>query len=143
MADGSVDGPASKNDRFHFTKKNLASFDSESKGVVSLDGWYESQRNLIPAGDLILQMDIEGAEYEVLHSVSAALLKRFRVVVVEFHHLHQLWNCNSFEIMCNAFEKLLGDFEVCHLSPNPYAGWVDCEGIRFSRLIEVTFVRKQ
>jgi hypothetical protein len=82
-------------------------------------------------------MDIEGAEYEVLHSVSAALLKRFRVVVVEFHHLHQLWNCNSFEIMCNAFEKLLGDFEV------PYAGWVDCEGIRFSRLIEVTFVRKQ
>ena len=143
MVDGSVDGPASSNQRFHFEKKYLASFDSKSKGLLSLDGWYEKSRHLIPPGDLILQMDIEGAEYEVLHSISGSLLKKFRVVVVEFHHLHQLWNCNSFEMMSNVFEKLLGDFEICHLSPNPYAGWVDCEGLRFSRLIEATFVRKQ
>jgi len=42
--------------------------------------------------DLMLQMDIEGYEYETFLSMSDKLLSRFRIIVVEFHSLQMLFS---------------------------------------------------
>lgn len=53
---------------------------------ITLDKWVAS---LEPGRyDLMLQMDIEGAEYRTLFTTSAATIKRFRIMVIEIHALH-------------------------------------------------------
>jgi hypothetical protein len=123
---------------------HVASYADEQKGLISLDQWYD---RVIPpserGGDnLLLQMDIEGCEYEVIHSISEELLKKSRIIVVEFHNLHQLYNCNHFGYMSRALDKLLQHFEVCHVASNFTAGRFRVGKYHKSRLLEVTFHRK-
>jgi len=143
LADRSVDGPPVENNRFHFIKKHIASYSDHRNGLISLDDWYEeSIRGHTSEADLLLQMDIEGSEYEVIHSISRTLLKKFKVIVIEFHNLHQLLNCNQIGMMERAFSKILQGFEVVHFEENPFAGYFEVSGKKYARLLEVTFVRK-
>ena len=62
---------------------------NEREDSISLENWvnkYISDSSL----DLILQMDIEGAEYRNLLSTSKSLLNRFRILVIEFHDFSEL-----------------------------------------------------
>jgi hypothetical protein len=49
--------------------------------------------------DLILQMDIEGAEWHVLLNVSRDTLRRFRIIVIELHDLERLMDKHAFVII--------------------------------------------
>lgn len=55
---------------------------------MTLEDWV---RTAEPAregdGDLMLQMDIEGAEYRNLMATSSSCLKRFRIIILEIHFL--------------------------------------------------------
>ena len=75
MADYSVDESPIENPLFHFEKKYLGAVNDAV--YMTLDSWVE--RKAAGEGDLILQMDIEGGEYSVLHSVSESVLQRFRL----------------------------------------------------------------
>ncbi len=85
MADASVAKPAAAHGNFHFVRKNIGAFNAEE--CMTIDRWAEDS---LPdsAAELILQMDIEGGEYEVFLSMSEPLMKRFRIIAAEFHALH-------------------------------------------------------
>lgn len=139
MADASVDGPNISHPRFHFEKKFLGHL------VDDLYTTVEALCAKIPqddGNDLIMQMDIEGAEYCVIHSMSSDLLKRFRIIVVEFHDLNQLFSKYSFHFMKVAFEKLLEHHFVVHIHPNNSKPVVNAGGIEIPPLMEFTFYRK-
>lgn len=144
MADRSVDGPADEHVRFRFIKKFLASYDSPSDGLITLDSWYREELGPATGGtpDAILQMDIEGAEYEVLHSLSDELLNKFRIIVVEFHRLHQLLDRFSFSLMSPAFRKLLRTHAVVHIHPNNVGGVINFAGVSVPMTMEFTFLRR-
>ena len=104
MADGSVEGPAESHPLFHFTKKHLGAVPDD--GTISLDDWVQSCTP-DPTDDLLLQMDIEGYEYEVLLGLSEAVARRFRIIVAEFHWLDYLLSEPFFQIASKAFDKLV------------------------------------
>lgn len=56
-----------------------------SPDSISLEGWI--RRRQPENGDLLLQMDIEGAEYRNIVSCPSSILSRFRIIVVELHYL--------------------------------------------------------
>ncbi|MEN9528989.1 MAG: hypothetical protein RI932_862 [Pseudomonadota bacterium] len=87
MADGSVSGPAEQDQLFHFRKVFIGSMCTEK--FITMLQWIQDCLGS-GAGDLLLQMDIEGYEYDVLREASDSLIKRFRIVVVEFHELHAI-----------------------------------------------------
>lgn len=63
-----------------FTKKWIG---SKTKGdTLSLADWI-SQMDVPPEAELMLQMDVEGAEYEILNNAPQSLLQRFRIIVIE------------------------------------------------------------
>jgi hypothetical protein len=95
-----------------------------------------------PPGDLLLQMDIESAEYRVLAAASDALLRRFRIIVVEFHELDHLFSRFSFVAMKAAFDKLLATHAVVHLHPNNCIQAVRRKDLIVPPLMEFTFYRK-
>jgi hypothetical protein len=140
MADHSVEQPAEEDPDFHFTKKYVGCLDSDN--MITMDSWVAASLPSDCQKDLILQMDIEGAEYESLIAISKNLLCRFRIIVVEFHALGQLWNAPFFCIASKAFEKLLQTHSCVHIHPNNCCGTLCLEDIGIPRVCEFTFLRK-
>ncbi|WP_236860691.1 FkbM family methyltransferase [Candidatus Reidiella endopervernicosa] len=138
MADASVEKPAVSNDLFHFSDKFIGAASNEAH--MTLDEWVDLTRP-DSEGDLILQIDVEGAEYEVFLSVSERLLKRFRIIVVEFHGLDQLFNLPFFELGSRVFDKILQTHTCVHNHPNNYSGSTRLDDIVIPKTTELTFLR--
>ena len=115
LADRSVEKPTQSHEFFVFTKKHLGVLNNDK--FMTIDDWVEPS---LPdsQGDLLLQMDIEGAEYEVLLGASDNLLKRFRIIVVEFHSLDELCSKPFFKLTSRVFVKLLQTHTCVHNHPN-------------------------
>jgi hypothetical protein len=95
------------------------------------------------AGELLLQMDIEGSEYEVIFSTQPSLLDQFRIIVIEFHHLDRLFDSFGFRILSSCFHKLLEYFRVVHIHPNNDSEVVSRRGIDIPNTMEFTFLNKR
>ena len=143
MADRSVNEPPEKDPRFHFIKKYIASSNTPEDGLITLDEWYRQELEPVSAHspEALLQMDIEGCEYEVLHNVSEILLQRFRIIIIEFHKLYQLVDRFSFEWMNRAFRKLLKTHTVVHIHPNNNRHVISYDGIDIPAMLEITLLR--
>ena len=139
MADYSVDAPADHHPNFYFMKKFVGG--TTHGNYLTLDDWV---RDTLPncQDDLMLQMDIEGQEYEVLFSASDKLMSRFRILVIEFHNLDQLWNRSFFQIASRAFEKVLQTHFCVHLHPNNCCGAIKKDGLEIPKIMEFTFLRR-
>ena len=140
LADASVEQPVELDELlFSFIQKYVGVTSNED--FITLDDWVSlslSEHN----SDLILQMDIEGYEYEVILGVSDKLMKRFRIIVIEFHSLHQLLNRPFFDLASRVFEKILQSHECVHIHPNNCCGSLNVKSLEIPRVMEFTFLRK-
>lgn len=138
LADRSVEGPAECDEKFHFEKKFLGA--TVDQDFMTIDDWVNTHST--GERDLLLQMDIEGYEYEVFLSMSDHLLKRFRIMVVEFHTLNHLWNKPYFAILSRVFKKILQNHDCVHIHPNNVCGQETSEGLKIPQMMEMTFLRR-
>lgn len=138
MADASVSGPPEQNDQFAFARKFIGA--NTSGEFISLEDWVRSSLPG-PSGDLILQMDIEGYEYETLLSAAADLLRRFRIIVIEFHYLDSLFCAPLFQLYGKAFDRLLATHTCVHIHPNNVCRSLTVGGIEVPQIAEFTFLR--
>lgn len=139
MADKSVTRPAGDHPLFHFTKKFVGVTSNDD--FMTLDDWVASapiQRH----DELLLQIDIEGYEYEVFLAASDSLMQRQRIIVAEFHQLDQLWNRPFFNLASRAFDKILQTHACVHIHPNNCCGSLRKSGIEIPRVMEFTFLRR-
>lgn len=109
---------------------------------IDLDTWVA--RHSLPQEDLILQMDIEGAEYRNLLHVDPRTLRRFRILIFELHGLNDLQYRDFLKrIFEPAMRKILVDFIPVHAHPNNCCGAVALsDSIVVPRVLEMTFLRK-
>jgi hypothetical protein len=138
LADKSVNGPAVEHHLFSFEKKFVGSISNDD--FMTLDDWVDAS---IPksSSDLLLQIDIEGHEYATLLATSETLMKRFRVIVAEFHHLDCFWSEPFFRVAQSTFDKILQTHTCIHLHPNNFSGSIEKGGLDIPRLMEFTFLR--
>lgn len=112
-----------------------------SDDSLQLDDWVA--RSSPGARDLLLQMDIEGAEYRNLMAVSDATLRRFRVIVIEVHDLQLLARAQFLRgVFMPAMQRLGQYFQCVHAHANNACGQVHIPGVRVPRVIELTFLRR-
>lgn len=138
MADASVDGPAFEDKRFNFQKKYIGG--KKRKDFISLTDWLNSVE-VGEEADLLLQMDIEGFEYEVLKSTSIEILRRFRIIIIEFHLLDNLGMPWYYYRSKKAFQKLLSHHTCVHIHPNNSCGLTSIKEIEVPGIAEFTFLR--
>ncbi len=138
MADYSVDSPVEMLPAFSFEKKFIGA--SNHREFMTLDRWV-AESGLEPASELMLQMDIEGYEYEVLFSLTDELLSRMRIVVVELHRLERLWDGGCFGMLSRSLYKLLHTHTCVHIHPNNCCGEARQYGVGIPRYAEFTFLR--
>lgn len=87
-------------------------------------------------------MDIEGSEWPVFLNMSSQLLRRFRVMAVEFHNLDHMFARTSFPILKSVFDRILEHFVVVHAHPNNVVEPLALGSITVPRVIEMTFLRR-
>lgn len=138
LADFTVDGPAAE-DLFDFKKKFIKSFNSENS--ITFDDWIKNSVDE-KEKDFLVQMDIEGSEYEVINSISNLNLERIKIIVIEFHHLQFLTNEVFLENFLSVLKKLNTYFEVNHIHPNNCCGITKVDEIIIPNVLEVTFLNK-
>lgn len=124
----------------------LATFDPLFLGprtegqFISLDDWVG--RYAPDDGDLLLQMDIEGAEYATLGAASDATLARFRILLVEFHAFHRILSPKHLARMVPALERLAKTHVVVHLHPNNASPLVRAGDLTLPPVFEAAFLRR-
>jgi hypothetical protein len=138
LADHSVDVPPIHHDLFDFEKKHLGP--TEDSVFTTLESWVA--RKAPNQTDFILQMDIEGAEYAVILDTSSETLRKFRILVIEFHELDAIRDKFGFRLANLAFRKILKDFEVVHIHPNNYSKPIVYKDYQIPPALEFTFLRK-
>ena len=140
LADYSINKPPAMRPEFTFDKKFLGAVDEER--YFTLTTWKDKYLRDY-SGDLILQMDIEGAEYQVFLSTPDSLLAQFRIIVVEFHALDRLFDKFGLGLISACFEKLLQSFYVVHIHPNDCSEVVRRGEIEIPEHMEFTFLNKR
>ncbi len=140
LADYSVESPSTDRAEFTFDRKYLGAFDADP--YITLASWKDQYLRGYD-GDLLLQMDIEGAEYEVILSAPSDLLDQFRILVIEFHSLHKLFDPFGFRLIAATFQKLLQSFHVVHIHPNNSCEIAKRGRIEVPGMMEFTFMNKK
>jgi hypothetical protein len=95
-----------------------------------------------PAGDLLLKMDVEGAEWGALDAATPATLSRFEQITLEVHQLH---DTSRYALFGRVMDKLLADFVLVYNHGNNCPGnvaWAQLGQWQIPRVFELTFVRK-
>lgn len=140
LCDASVEGPPPGFSAASFEKRFLGPYDD---GVyTSFESWFTRHAALDDGKDYLLQMDIEGDEYDVLLGTPRALLAKFRILVIEFHYLSNLFDPAAAPRLARVFRKLDLDFQSVHLHANNGWGAMSDGTITIPQVVEATFLRR-
>ncbi len=123
--------------RFHFHSIGL--------GNGSADSMLRSLEQIVADipldGDLILKMDVEGAEWEALPTTPSRVIKRFSQIVIEVHRPLAGATANRLHNL-RVLKRLRRTHEVVHVHANNCAAVESFEGIRIPSVLEISYLRK-
>lgn len=138
LADGTVDRPAGLLENMRFDPMMIG--EGPAERFMSMQAWVE--RHAPGSDDLMLQIDIEGAEYDVLPAMPADLLRRFRIISLELHALDRMLLTGERPRLVRLLDVLQAHHAICDLHPNTVAPPVEVCGRLVPPLVELTFLRK-
>ena len=138
LIDHTVDKAPIDNEFICFEKIRLG-VRTEPGVSTSLADWVQSKA---PEGDLMLQIDVEGSEYEALLSTPPEVLNRFRHIIVEFHDFGWITSNFGSRIIAATLEKLLNSHVPVHAHPNNCCPPLKSKGVKIPNVVEVTFSRR-
>ena len=141
LADYSVNPNFNNNSLIDFEKKYLGPITNEN--YISLKDWMNSKIDYNQVTDLILQIDIEGDEYDVLSSIDPNTLKKFRIILIEFHNLHYIFDEFFFQKIFKVFKLLSKNYYCSHIHPNNNVNFISkCNELIIPPVLEFSFLRK-
>lgn len=123
-----------------FQKKWLDIYGGSNE--LNLESWVNES---VPGtGDLILQMDIEGAEYRNIIAAPLELLSRFRIIIIELHDLQKLQDREFLNgVFLPTLSKITKNHVSAHVHPNNCCGETEFyRGLSSPNALEITLLRK-
>lgn len=94
--------------------------------------------------DIVLKLDIEGAELKVINSITKLNLQKINVVIMEIHNFDHIFEDRFWAELCGTL-TLLRDAGIfpCFVSPNNATSSEILGGLSIPRNIEVTMTREK
>ena len=138
LADNSVEKVNLEPGTYSFIKKHIGLVNNEK--FITMESWV-NESGIDKTSDLLLQMDIESAEYFAIMSMPEHLIKQLRVLVFEFHGLSKLWNPEYYNVVNSAVDKILSTHTCVHVHPNNVNDIYNHLGVELPTAIEVTYIR--
>ncbi len=138
MYDHTIDKLPKVLNGFHFFKEGIADSENPSDEQLHSLEYYLKNNNHENYKDMILKMDVEGAEWGFLSLVSPETLKKFGQIVFEFHNMNSL-SGNNAERMLSSLDKINKTHRLVHLHANNCCGGISFNGKIFGSVIEATY----
>jgi|TARA_Y100000389_G_scaffold190489_1_gene215403 hypothetical protein len=140
LADFSVNTTFS-DELINFEKKFVGPISNEN--YINLKDWISSKIDYEKNNDLILQLDVEGDEYDIINSLDIGTLKKFRIILIEFHQLHYIFDSFTFKKIKKVFDILNKFFYCTHIHPNNNPEFIIKEkDIMIPPVMEFSYLRK-
>lgn len=138
LADFSVASPPINHPLFKFKKKFIGN--PINQNFIRFDDWVDSC--VKDARRLVLQMDVEGHEFDAINQVDSEFLKRFQALSIEFHSMDHLIYRKTFENISVVFNKLLEGHFVAHIHANNNTSPFVAHRRIIPRVFEITFLSR-
>lgn len=145
LIDKSVDSLHMTHKHFCFLQMFVAPKDNSLSSEISLQSLIGKVDREVENNqqDLILQMDVEGAEWRILASAQPETLRRFRIMAIEFHDFSETVAAGfAGELAIGVLEKILEDFVVVHAHLNNVSRTSVIRSKLVPKVVEITFLRK-
>ncbi len=111
----------------------------DSTDVVSLDSVLKDYDE----GEILLKIDIEGAEFQALENLSGSQLHNVRIFVMEVHGLEKILDRDFYKHTFSPFWKVITEnFHLVHSHGNNCCGTVRYKNLQIPRVLELTFHKK-
>lgn len=138
MYDHTIEGLPEENKRFHWKKEGIGGVDEEKNNLKTISTLIDENQH-IGKSNMILKMDVEGAEWDVFSNISKEVLLKFDQIVIEMHDLLEYPKRPE---MAEALDMLSSTHGMVHIHPNNYRG-VDFFGSLVTPdVVEATFLLK-
>ena len=126
---------------FHFFKEGIGYEKDPEQRLDTLENFikrngHENRRNMI------LKMDVEGAEYDFIEQVDLKTLEQFDQMTFEFHDVITVIDLERANRMISCFKKLNRTHQVIHVHGNNNGQVITYEGGIYPELLEVTFANR-
>lgn len=123
---------------FHWNKIGIGGIESTTP-LASLESLLLSNGHNNNA-NLILKIDVEGAERQALIETSEDVLRQFDQIVIELHNLNELnFSYSNLALL----KKLLATHTPIHVHANNCANYVEIKDLVMPFALEVTYVRNE
>ena len=140
--DHTISGPPIIHPNLHFSKIGIANRTSDDGTLKPISDLLKINRH-VNNSDLIMNMDIEGCEWDILHSLESEVFNKFSQVLIEFHNLFDIVLMERMEEMISVFKKINESHQAIHVHANNSSRLSVISGIMLPETIEITFVRKK
>ena len=138
MYDHTIDSLPEENSRFHWFKLGISDSSMNADRLKTLEYFIE-QNHHQDKHDMILKMDVEGAEWGFIENVKTETLNRFSQILFEFHGMNDPKLCDRIP---NVLRKLNQTHQLIHLHAQNTGCYVCTGGKTFCNQIEVSYVRR-
>ncbi|MCL2540447.1 MAG: FkbM family methyltransferase [Firmicutes bacterium] len=129
--------------RKKFFKIGICGENNKGKNMLTLEEMLVKDGNF-DRNDMILKIDIEGAEWPVFSTLSEEILSKFSQVVVEWHWVIQRLKKRGgyYEQMIEAFNRINKTHQVVHVHGVNQALYTMIGNVPMCNVLEVTYLRK-
>ena len=141
LADNSVNRPNENLTNFQFDKKNIHAFNKKNK--INVNKWIYSKIKKKELKKSIMQIDVDGFEYEIIFAMDEKILSNLKFLIIEFHNLEIIGNENFYFIVHSTLEKLRTYHTPIHLHPNNCNGLHKINKFKVPSVLEVTFLNNK
>jgi hypothetical protein len=136
--DHTVSRPPVDHPRFYFRPIGVGGDGSTDTPLRSLE---HIVREIAPRGELVLKMDVEGAEWAALATAPAGVMERFSQIVIEVHGPLAGSVLDAVRNVLVA-RYLRRTHRVVHVHANNYAPAESFDGIRVPNVLELSYFRR-
>lgn len=141
MYDHTINGLPIDNQNFNFFKEGLGGKHSKNGPLDTLENYIIRNKHTNNK-NMILKIDVEGAEWDFLETVKPEILQQFDQILFEFHNLVRACSEDEQQRKINALEKLNKTHQLIHLHGNNCGYQLTIGGALIPDVIEVTYVNK-
>ena len=138
MYDHTIDGLPEDNPRFHWSKLGIADGSTHDARLKTLDEIIK-QHHHEDKHNMILKIDVEGAEWGFIENTSSETLSRFSQILIEFHGIH----APKYQQRIPAALRKLNQTHIpVHIHGQNIGHYVSLGAQTFCNQIEVSYIRR-
>jgi hypothetical protein len=138
--DHTVETMPGAHENLRWVREGIGERDTPEKHLATLAT--HAARHAEAGEDMILKLDVEGAEWHALLAAPDALLARFQQIVGEFHSFESIAHAGGLGLRREVLQKLLRQFALVHVHSNNSQPFFTVHGMPVSNLLELSFVRR-